>query len=186
MPDDPTIAETPARTTTPSAGETPAGAATATPEPEFDRDRAMATINNLRQFERQAKDQAKVIADMEARLKAIDDAKLSETEKANKLAQEASERATTLETQLRTERAQLAIEREARRLNIVDSETAALIISGRLEFDADGKPSNVASLLEQLVKDKPFLLATGAGTTRPGAGAGITNPGQQPAAGTTL
>ena len=143
------------------------------PVEEFDKDRAMATIQNLRQFEKQAKEQARLIADMESRLKAIDDAKLSETEKATKTAEEANERATTLETQLRTERAQLAIEREARKLNIVDSEVAATIIASKLQYDADGKPSNVTELLTELAKSKPYLVTQ---APPPGVGASVTNP----------
>lgn len=67
------------------------------------------------------------------KLKEIEDAQLSEADKVNKTAQEATDRATSLESQLRSERLTLAIEREARQLNIVDPETAALIIGGKTD-----------------------------------------------------
>lgn len=96
--------------------------------------------------------------ELAAKLKEREDAELSESDKAKK-------RVTELEAQLQTadgQRKQLAlereIEREARKLNIVDEEAAlALLDKSRLEFEGD-KPKNVSALLADLVKSKPYLV----------------------------
>ena len=79
---------------------------------------------------------------------------------------EAKEKATTL---------RLSIEREARKAGIVDEEAAyKLIDTGSVVYDKDGKPTNIVALLEQLVKDKPYLKAAGTAgnnNSRPAGGA---------------
>ncbi len=56
----------------------------ATPPEPFDRDRAVATIQKLRGFERLSKDQAKELDDLRAKVKAAEDEKLSDTERLQK------------------------------------------------------------------------------------------------------
>jgi hypothetical protein len=108
------------------------------------------------------------LTDLETKVKKYDDEKLSESEKLQKAAKEAEDRANAKEAELRSERLTLSIEREARKLNIVDPEMAALAIQGKVQYDADGKPTNVSALLADLVKAKPFLLAQeGGGGTPP-------------------
>lgn len=96
------------------------------------------------------------------KLKGIEDAQLSEQEKLTKRAQELEQTATQRDNELRQERAEREVERTARRLNIVDEETALALVRSKIEFDDAGKPTNVTKLLEQLVKDKPFLIGQGA------------------------
>ena len=163
-------------------GETPAGGETpsTTAEEPFDKDRAMATINNLRGFEKTAKAQEKQIAELTQKLTAYENEKLTEQQRLQKSAQEAAERASSLEAQLKADRMTLAIEREARKLNIIDPEMAALAIQSKVSYDAEGKPENVGDLLTQLVKDKPFLVGQSQQpqqpATPPGAGGSSTNP----------
>lgn len=124
---------------------------------------------------------------LEAEVKKRQDAELSETERLKKQFEETHTRASALEQQLRQERVNLLIEREARRLNIVDSEAAALFLSGKVEFDEAGQPKDVAALLEGLVKQKPWLVSGQQAAAAPGAGASAANPGQSPhAAGKTF
>jgi hypothetical protein len=113
-----------------------------------------------------------------AKLKAIEDAQLSETEKAKN-------RVTELETALNAEksaRKQALIEREiamnARRLNLVDEEAALrLLDQNKIEFDGDN-PKNIATLLEDLVKAKPYLRGT-AGTSSTSATNGAASGGRR-------
>jgi hypothetical protein len=116
----------------------------------------------------------------EAELKKRQDAELSETERLKKQFEETTTRASALESQLRQERLNLLIEREARRLNIVDSEAASLFLAGKVEFDDQGQPKDVGTLLEGLVKQKPWLVASATAAAAPGAGAAKANPGQTP------
>lgn len=52
---------------------------------------------------------------------------------------------------------------------IVDPDTAYLLIKDAVKLNADGDPENVPALLEQLAKDKPYLVG--------GGGSGGSNPG---------
>lgn len=64
---------------------------------------------------------------------------------------QAEERAQMLETRL-------IIERCARRAGIVDEEAAFQLLDlGRLERDADGRPTNIEPLLADLVQRRPWL-----------------------------
>jgi hypothetical protein len=105
-------------------------------------------------------------------------AQLSETERAARDATEAKERAAQLERDLREERTRSALERAAARLGYVDPEDAYLRLSTRVEYGDDGRPANADRLVEQLAKDKPYLIGTteGGQTARPG-----TTPNPRPA-----
>jgi len=67
---------------------------------EFDKDRAMATINKLREIEKQAKKDQKRLQELEAAEKKRVEAEMSETERLQKQAEEAQARAAQLETEL--------------------------------------------------------------------------------------
>lgn len=77
---------------------------------------------------------------------------------------ETAKTAQTREAELKQERLERTVEREARKLNIVDEDAALrLLDSSKIAFDDAGKPTNVNALLEQLVKDKPYLVAPAGG-----------------------
>ncbi len=55
----------------------------------------------------------------------------------------------------------MEIERQARRLSIVDEDAAyRLLDAAKLEYDDDGKPANVEALLKDLARAKPYLWPT--------------------------
>lgn len=55
----------------------------------------------------------------------------------------------------------LEIERAARKAGISDEDAAYKLLDlAKVEYDADGKPKNVAELIEALAKEKPYLVAT--------------------------
>lgn len=116
------------------------------------------------------------------RLKEIDDASLSEADKTKKAAKDAEDRATAAETRAKDSSVRLQIERDARKLNIVDEDAAyKLLDRSKIEFDADGEPTNIAALMEALVKDRPFLLAAdGTSTARTGNSTNANRPRQNP------
>jgi hypothetical protein len=110
----------------------------------------------------------------EAELKKLQDAQLSDAEKLANRVKELEKVDSDRALELRQERANRMVEQAARKLKIVDEETALALISGKIEFDKDGKPTNIETLLTDLIKSKPFLLATeGAPPTG--------NPGNPPA-----
>lgn len=136
-----------------------------------------------------ASDYEKMISDLRAEnakhrtenneLKAFKDKaeaeKLSESEKLQKAAKDAADRATHLESALKETRTQAAVERAARKLNIVDEEAAyALLDKSKIEFDGD-TPKNIEALLTDLVKTKTYLVGQ-AGGNGGGSSSSATNP----------
>lgn len=105
--------------------------------------------------------------DLEARLKKYDDDKLSDTDRLSKAAQESEKKAFEAESRLQEALLRIAVEREARKLNVVDEDAAYRLLDiSTVEYDDQGKPRNVESLLKTLVKDKPYLIK--AATPPPG------------------
>jgi hypothetical protein len=105
---------------------------------------------------------------------AADAAKLTDIEKLQKAHDATTKQAEAYRATIAT----MAIQLEAQRLGIVDPEVAATLIRSQLDFDASGTPTNAADLLKDLVKAKPYLVATQAGQQpAPAATAGgATNP----------
>ena len=129
-------------------------------EDEFDRERAMRTIKTLREEARKAAAAIRELDQARARIKEIDDAKLSEQERLSK-------RASDLEKQLEDERAQsrtrintYEVQLAAGRLGIVDPDAAVRLLDwSSLEYGQDGRPVDVESALQDLVKARPYLAA---------------------------
>ena len=157
--------------------QAPAGTDAASDE-QFDADRAMRTIRALRDEVKEAKAQAKELTELRQRVKDAEDAKLSELERAQKVAQDAQARAERAESQARAKALEATVVQEAVRLNIVNAEAAMkLMDTAAIKFDDEGKPTNVAALLTDLVKAKPFLVApTGPNTSTGNAQRGVEDP----------
>lgn len=93
------------------------------------------------------------------RLKEIEDANLSEIEKAKKASADAEARAQAAEARAREITTRLEVERQARRLNIVDEDAAyRLLEAGAITYGDGGQPTNVEELLKELVKARPYLV----------------------------
>ncbi len=157
--------ETPPPSTPPATP--PATPPTTDPEP-FDRDRAMRTIEALRQEAKDAKALKKQVDDLAAQLKARDDEKLSETEKLTKKVADLEAAVAARDTERKALLIRSEVERQARLLGIVDEDAAYRLLDlAAVELDADGKPQNIEKLLKALLEAKPYLKAT-TETTRPG------------------
>lgn len=152
------------------------------PEDEpFDRDRAIATIRKLRETEKATKEQLKELDTLRAKVKAAEDAQLSDQEKLTRERDEATKRAEAAAAELKSERTRSAIERAAAKVGFVDPEDAFLRVGSQVEFDDDGKPTNVEALVTQLAKDKPYLVGASNGTPpRPGNPPGPKSTGTNP------
>lgn len=150
---------------TPPAGDAPPAQTPPTPPPTtppagdpqtFD----LAYVQQLRQ---EAATHRTAKAAAEAELKKLTDSQLSDQEKLANRAKELEKEVSDRAMELRQERANRQVEQAARKLNIVDEETALALISGKIEFDADGKPTNIERLLTDLIKAKPFLVGSEGG-----------------------
>ena len=138
-----------------------------TTEEPFDKERAMATITKLREFEKENKrlkddleKRTKAEADAEAeRLKA--DQKWEQLAESEKGKREAAEAALTAERlALRDRLAQAEVKAIAARLRFHKPEIAyRLIDTAKLDYDEDGNATNAETLLGELAKSDPYLIA---------------------------
>ncbi|MFB3894142.1 MAG: hypothetical protein ACE15C_19230 [Phycisphaerae bacterium] len=83
--------------------------------------------------------------------------------------------------QLQAAKTRLALERQLARSGVVDVETAAALLAERLEASQDHDEAAIASAVEQLLLDKPFLIARGHAGLPP-----RTAAAREPAAGATV
>lgn len=86
--------------------------------------------------------------------KAAEEAQLSEIERIKKQHTEAEARIKQYQQQLVMAQVKLA----AKDKNIVDPDLAALAIQDKLELDENGLPTNLEKVLDDLVKNKPYLV----------------------------
>jgi len=103
-----------------------------------------------------------------------DIAKLSEIEKATK-------RADAAELRIKEHQSQLVardIQIRALQLGFVDHQDAIGLLSGKIEYDADGQPTNLDKALSDLATAKPYLLKQPDATPPRAANSGATNPGR--------
>ena len=166
----------------PQAGATPnsTNATTRTPD-DYERQIAELRKENAAHRTRQSAYE-KAQAEAEA-------AKLSDLEKANK-------RAADLEAQLndRTRAYQerlvkAEIKAGAAGVGIIDPDAAVKLLDwSQFEYDDEGVPTNISKLLDQLVKDKPYLASARTNAASSVSSGGVTNPSRSAtsAAGSTL
>ena len=121
----------------------------------------------------------KRLAELEAKSQADELAKLSDAEKVMRERDSLREQYEAAQVELQSMRLMHEVVRHAPSLNLVDSGAAQVLLtaSGEVEYDDKGQPTNVAKLLEKLVAEKPWLVASN--VTRPPAppsSGGATNP----------
>lgn len=139
----------------------------------FDATRAQATIEALRNEIKSLKGTGKELETAKARLKEIDDASKSETERLASKATEAEQKLAAAEQKAADLALQITVERAAGKLGFHDPDDAYRLIDRRaVELDGDGQPTNVEALLKDLAKVKPHLVkAEGDEKAKPAGGA---------------
>jgi len=155
--------------TPPQTAAQPAQVAAETPaqEEEFDKARAMRTIQELREKEKEGKATAKRLAELEAKFNAEETAKLTETEKLKVEATKAAQKLAALEAQLKATRAAQAIERAAIKANVDPELASTLVKPDALTFDENGDPTNAAAVMADVVKKWPHIVTAPATPTTP-------------------
>lgn len=142
----------------------------------FTLEEAQRMISELRRENASHRTKLKQFEDVQA---AAELAKLSETEKLQRQYDQAQQQLAELQIEQQQYRLAREIARHAPSLNLIDPDAAALMLtaSGEIEYDAEGKPTNVAKLLEKLVAEKPYLVASNVRSPigLPSSG-GATNP----------
>ncbi len=104
----------------------------------------------------------KRMRELEQTIKAYDEERLSESERQRKRISEMERDAELARQEAQELRLRLHVERQARRLGIVDEEAAlALLDRSALEYDDRGNPTNLEAALRNLLKAKPYLAQVG-------------------------
>jgi hypothetical protein len=104
-------------------------------------------------------------AELRAKVQEHADAQLSETERLKKQASEAQAAAATAAEKATTRITRALLIAEASKLGFTDpADAQALIDSARIKRDADGEPTNLDELLNELATAKPYLVQAATGT----------------------
>lgn len=136
----------------------------------FDKDRAMSTIQKLREEVKAAKADVKKTKDLEAKLKEIEDAQLSDQERVAKERDDLAAEKAAWEQERQTTNLKLAVYAQATPLGIVDADLAlAALDRSKLEYDETGTPKNIADVLLELLEAKPILKGSASTASRTGS-----------------
>lgn len=103
------------------------------------------------------------------RMKEIDDAKLSELDRAKQAAEEAQTRAQAVQARL----VKYEVAEAARKLGVVNPDLVHKLVKDDLTVDDEGMPTNAEALIRALVKDNPYLVnaqAVNGSATNPARG----------------
>ena len=137
--------------------ETPAPAAKDTPQAG---DQEAVSLEELRKLRSEAAGLRRRLKEREDADKAAEDAALSEAEKLKRRVAELEEAQRISQEERRVLLTRSAVEREARKLQIVDEDAAfRLLEPDALEYGDDGQPTNVEKALKKLIERRPFLVS---------------------------
>ncbi|MEJ5222841.1 MAG: phage scaffolding protein [Anaerolineales bacterium] len=116
------------------------------------------SLEEARKLRSEAANLRKRLKELEDQKRQMDEAKLSETERLQKRLAELERAQADWERERQEIMLQRHIENAAAKLGIVDPEAAwKLIDLKEVDFDDDGKPKNVETLLKALIQKKPYL-----------------------------
>ena len=158
---------------------------------EFDKERAMATIKKLRDFEKTAKAQLKELEDLRAAKQVAEDAKLSESERLQKQLEETKAQAQTAETERQKALAELTAERRlnqvtriAGTLGAIDPNDANIVAAtATLDPTSATAEADTRAAIEALKTAKPYLFRQAPGARvepfNPGTASGNAQTDQQ-------
>jgi hypothetical protein len=163
---------TPAAPAPPAPAAPAQAAASDADDDDFDKDRALATIKKLREFEKQAKASLRELETLRAAQQAAEDATRTDAEKAQaqlKAAEAArstaQQEAQALAAKLRAELVRNRVLTIAPQLRLDPALSAELVKPEQLEYDDDGEPTNLKAVLKALGEKHPALQQRAAATS---------------------
>lgn len=125
----------------------------------------------VQQLRREAAGYRKRLRELEAAVKGYEEAQMSESERLQARLSELERQYTEAQRSLQESTLRYEVMLAAGRLGVVDADAAwRLLDASSIEFDDDGRPTNVVDVLRELVRQRPYLAA---GTAVTGA---VTNP----------
>ena len=127
-----------------------------------------------------ARDAAKQIKTLQAKLDEIENAGKPESEKLSRERDAATQRAEAAEQRLRDANARVAVTEAATKANAISVRAVLKLIEDDLDFNDDGEPTNVDALITQARKDEPQLFRAAAGSADGGKGSNGHKPEPTP------
>lgn len=115
----------------------------------------------VRKLRAEAAEYRRKLRELEAALKKREEAELSEVERVRGRLAEVERERIELERKMREHTTRYEVMLRAREMGIVDPDAAwRLIDVAEIEFDEDGRPTNLDRLLQGLVRRRPYLLGS--------------------------
>lgn len=117
------------------------------------------------------------LAEYEAKIKEFEKEKLTAEERQKLEFKEAVDEATTLKDELRSTRLEAAVAKNVKKFDLADADaTLKLMDHSKVQYDDNGRPSNIEDVLTATLEQYPFLKGSGKKTE---VDPGTTNPGRQ-------
>ncbi len=143
------------------------------PEAQVVEEQERFDTEYVRKLRAEAAEYRKRLRELESKVKADEEAKMTEQERLQKRLSELERAQADWERERQEIMLQRHIENVAAKLGIVDPEAAwKLIDLKEVDFDDDGKPKNIEALLKTLIQKKPYLANNFARSAGAGNGAG--------------
>lgn len=112
----------------------------------------------VRKLRAEAAEYRKRLRELESKVKAEEEAKLTEQERLQKRLAELERKETEYQQLLQGRTLEYEVKLHAARLGVVDPEAAYRLLDVKqIEFDEDGKPVNVEKVMRELIAKKPYL-----------------------------
>ncbi len=134
-------------------------------------------IEYVRKLRAEAAEYRKKLRELEGKLKADEEAKLSQTDKLQKQLADKEREKSELERRYQESTLRYEVMLAASKLGIVDPEAAwRLLDAAEIEYDDQGQPQQVEKMLQTLISKKPYLVASGgsSGATNPARASQLT------------
>lgn len=166
-------------TNQPQAG-VPATTAGTLAEPNGNPGSEPMSLDEAKKLRSEANNLRRRLAEIETAAEAEKAAKLTDVERVAHERDQLKQQIEALRIEQQEYRLAREIARHAPSLNLIDADAAQLMLlaGGEIEFDHDGKPANVGKLLDKLVAEKPYLVASNVRAPQAPSAGGATNPGR--------
>jgi len=137
-------------------------------------------IEYVRKLRAEAADYRKRLRELEGKVRADEEAKLTEQERLQKRLAELERKEADYQMALQARTLEYEVKLHASRLGVVDPEAAYRLLDlKQIEFDEDGKPTNVEKAIKELVAKKPYLVSSAGAVPSPAYPAQGRISGQQ-------
>lgn len=117
----------------------------------------------VRKLRAEAAEYRRKLRELEAKLKADEEAKMSEQERLQKRVAELERQVIEYQEMLRRRTLEYEVKSQASKMGVVDPDAAwRLIDITTIEYDEDGRPKNLEKTLKALISARPWLLGNSA------------------------